>query len=139
MTSTKEALESLMEELNATITDSFKPKNPFERGDEKIGIIHDEYTRKLYSLAMMHRRDEKLADTELQYSDVEEDQSSTLLQSSMETEAIADALLELFWVSVRRELNFWVRASIGRLKGWVLVKIKPSAVDALRQFLQGGE
>jgi hypothetical protein len=119
----KTFLGQLMQEIAGMDETLFEPRQPHGEGDETVGLCLP-YMRKLYALAILCGRDRDQIELDHRYSQVSDDPCDVAHAKMNKLKAKCDVLMELFWASVKQELNLWTAGSIGVREGWAVVVTK---------------
>lgn len=114
-------IEELLEEIKElAMSDVTPPIDQATDEEREVGLANDD-AKKVYGLAMKYDRKsmEYLIEARYGANDTQRQAWSAMAE---EAAAKRGALLELFWIILRRDHNLWGGGSIGIRKGWTVVK-----------------
>ena len=113
----KVLLEDLLAEIDNCDPELLPPPNPVDKGEKQVGILEDEYIRKVFSLNNFYLREGKRLQIDLECSgeDLKSHGELHMIKQKYET------LLEMFWYLLRAQFDLW-KGDIGIRKGWVVVQ-----------------
>lgn len=130
----KESGKGLIEKLLAEV-DSMDPTlavtmGELEPHEEVLGVVHDEYLRKLFVMAHYYHREEARQKTEMQYEPSKEEREKLNLVRQR-ADAKGEILMDMFWLGVREQLGIWGVGAISVRDGYKIIKLKSRGVEAL--------
>jgi hypothetical protein len=114
--SAKAQLESLLSEIDATDPEIMPPRNKKEPNDKLIGIVTDDYLKKVFSLSSFYRREGKRTVVDIEASGEEPTENKQFIEHKNKH----DVLLEIFWMLLRYHVDHW-SGSVGIRANWEVV------------------
>ncbi len=130
----------LLAEVETSPTDMFCPREEMCNDHDKlIGVVDNEFLRKMYGCAQLHRREQKRTQLEISF-EIDEQARTRLASTVLRERYMADWLMETFWFLLRLHTNYWEPTNIGLRAGWKFVAVSPEheIADIVRRAL-GGE
>jgi hypothetical protein len=123
-------LEGLIQEISQTDPAMFNPTHAPEKGQKLIAVVDDEFSKKVFSLAMFYRREARRLQVDMEVAgvDIHGDSQFQMFKSK------SDLLLELLWVLLRSRYNHW-HTGIGIRQGWEMVSL-PADDEAKTVIMQ---
>ena len=118
ITSTREVLDSLLREIDATDPEMLPCPHEKEPKDKHLGVCTDDLIKKVYSLSQFYRREGRRMQVDMETSgeNLESSNQFQLLKTKHEV------LHELMWYLLRTQFNHW-HTGIGIRKGWEVVAL----------------
>jgi len=132
-TEPKAIIEQMMGDLEAMDPEAFPPNYPMKvEGEEKVAIVEDLYTRKVYALAKHFLRESEQLQLDIKYeSDPQE--RERLKTMAVELQTKAKMLDQMFWFLVNTQVpGAWLTMNLGIRAGWIIVKYETR--DPLREM-----
>lgn len=119
------ALASILEEIDGMEPELFSPNNPAAKADKVLGTVKNDFIKKTFAAATLHRREQDQLLLEHKYGSHEADLS---LQERIQEESQRSGLLfEVFWFCVRSELRVW-DVGVGIRQGWSVVAVEDDSL-----------
>lgn len=113
---TRDILRTLLAEVDETDPELLPPPNQFQKGEKKLGVVTDDFIRRVFSLASFYRREGQRLEVDMMAAGEDPKKSVTHNQLRQKHET----LQEIFWLLIRSNMDAW-GIGIGIRKGWELV------------------
>jgi hypothetical protein len=112
----RDILQALLAEIQETDPGLMPPPWPREKEEHSIGIITDEYLKRVFCLSSFYRREAQRTQVDLEAMGDEPKKNAgyNLVKQKHET------LVEIFWLLLRHHMNSW-GSNIGIRKNWEVV------------------
>lgn len=123
---TREVLTQFLDEVEQFDPEMFVPHDPRKKSETLIGVVKDEFCKKLYSAASFYRREGRRMAVDIEESGTEKEHSPELHQIKSKH----DVLIEIFWHLLKTNHNAW-HCSVGVRKNWEFVQIADEAIAGI--------
>jgi hypothetical protein len=128
---TRELLQQLLAEVNETDPDMLPPPTKLDDGEKVIGILTDDYIKRMFSLAAFYRRESMRLQVDLEASGEDPIQNINYNQLKQKFET----LQEIFWFLIRTHFAAW-GMGVGIRRGWTFVNTDGSKGDKMPTLLR---
>lgn len=114
---TRQILDHFLKEAEQFDPEMFIPYEPVKKNEKVVGIVTDEFARRLHSAASFYRREGRRLQVDMEEAGIEALHSPEmqLLRSKHEV------LMETFWYVTRVQFDLW-GSNVGIRKDWQFVQ-----------------
>jgi hypothetical protein len=113
----RKLLHQLIEEVDQFEPEMFIPSDPRRKSETLIGVVTDDFCKKLYSMASFYRREGRRLEVDLDEAGTPKEESTELLQFKSKH----DILMEIFWHLLKTNYHAWY-PSVGIRKNWEFIQ-----------------
>ncbi len=116
-TTAQDAMKALLDEITNADPEMLPPPARKESGDKFLGIVTDDYIKKVFSLSSFYRREGQRLQVDLEAAGEDPKQNAEFNMHKQRHET----LQEIFWLLLRCHVTVW-GVDIGIRKGWEVVQ-----------------
>lgn len=135
MQKTQEMMQEILSQIDSVDPAMYSVPFKKEEGEKTLGTLDDDYCRRIFIVVMMHQRESKKAEVDIDLGINDESVTREWRRSDL----IANMLMAMIWVLVREKYGLWTESGIGLRKDWEIVRpVEQRSPGDFMRMIMGG-